>query len=35
MTTFLVPSSSTKLDGSMPEPTYRGTLTDLAAFLSY
>jgi HAD superfamily hydrolase (TIGR01549 family) len=33
MTTFLVPSSSTRLDSSTPEPTHRGTLADLVAFL--
>jgi HAD superfamily hydrolase (TIGR01549 family) len=32
-TTFLVPSAATKLNGNVPEPAYRGTLTDVAALL--
>ncbi|MCX6028562.1 MAG: HAD family hydrolase [Chloroflexi bacterium] len=33
MTTFLVPGASTHLDDSVPEPTYRGSLADLAGLL--
>jgi phosphoglycolate phosphatase-like HAD superfamily hydrolase len=33
MTTFLAPSASTRLDDATPEPTHRGTLTDLVALL--
>lgn len=32
--TFLIPGSMTKLDPATPEPTYRGTLTDLGALLT-
>lgn len=32
-TTFLIPSSNTKLAGDTPAPAYRGTLSDLAALL--
>jgi hypothetical protein len=32
-TTFLVPSAATRLNGSIPEPAYRGTLADVASLL--
>ncbi len=31
--TFLINSVNTKMDDSMPEPTYRGTLADLGNML--
>lgn len=33
-TTFLIPSTNTKLDDDTPAPTYRGDLADLIAFLN-
>lgn len=34
MATYLVPGPATRLDDSVPEPTYRGSLADLVALLT-